>query len=617
MRILARRNLKQKIVLLAACLVFGGLGLGSLAVAPQVFARAMDCDSNAIIKCGFGSNQEFVDIVKSNDSRNGHRDLQAVFGYFGFDSSDYSRFVSSAKDGLFHRDGRVTVGAQTIINTGRSLGRNYFSGSSSKVINGVTYYYGDPNLRFAAGVESIPVKVMFDGNGNAEFVVQTPCGNPMWGTNVISSATCDSINKTDVAGQANTYDFTASAHAAGNAALTQYIYDFGDGSPQVVKTSPTDPARHTYTKVGDSVVTLTVVASAPGGNTIRATAQTCKKTITVLPPPAPKVTITKVVNGKSAIVTDTGKNFVYQLKVANAGNVPLANVAVSDEAPRGIQFISTDKGSVTGNKLAYTIPSLGLKESVTINITAKATIYTPKAIVNKACVDTPTVPGAPDACDTADVTVNPPLCSKLDGPNPNGLTYTFVATGSYGEGVTLISGDFDFGDGKAVSGVAAAGSTVTTSHTYAVSGEYSAIATLHFISDGVSYTAPTCRASVKPQAPPTPECKPGIPVGDIRCNPCQYDASIPASDARCVAPAATLPNTGAGNVIALASAALVGGFLWYRHVLFQRHKRAYLQADFGTSPLPLAEPLESPDPLAATPLAPQAHRRGFRRKRQF
>ncbi|MFZ2513562.1 MAG: PKD domain-containing protein [Candidatus Saccharimonadales bacterium] len=616
MRISLPRIKKQKkLIVVALGLLLVAIGAGNNI--PKVFAA--DCDANAILYCGFSSNQSFIDKVNLNNSGNGFNDLLTIYAHFGLTSSAYGTFVSNAKDGTMYRDGRVVVGSDTIITGGQSLGRQSTAGSYAYAISGKNYYAGAPSVRWASGVNTIGVKVLFDSNGTPLFTVMPTCGNPVWGSKVVSGATCGMLNKSPVSGKVNTYNFTATANVSGLAKITKYVYDFGDGSPTVTTTSPTQIVPHEYTKIGTFTAKLTVYASAPGGTTITATAKTCEQVIPVAPPPAPKVTITKTVNKTETLKTDTGKNFTYELNVKNTGNVVLSNVLVTDEAPNGVKFISTSLGTIANNKLTYTIPSLALNQTVTITITAKAVIYTPTSIVNKACVDAPSTPSTPDACDTASVTVNPPLCAKLDGPSPNGLTYTFVATGSFGEGVSLVSGDFDFGDGKTQNSVAAAGSTVTTSHTYAASGTYSAVATLRFTSDGKTYTAPGCRASVKPEAPPTPECKPGIPVGDIRCNPCEYDASIPKDDARCVAPAATLPNTGAGNVIALASAALVGGFLWYRHILFRRHKRAYLAADVGASPLPLAEPLESPDPLAATPLADQAHhhRLTLRRRRPF
>ena len=214
-------------------------------------------------------------------------------------------------------------------------------------------------------------------------------------------------------------------------------------------------------------------------------------------------------------------------------------------------------------------------------------------------------------------------CVQLGGSllDKDKYSYQFVASMKYGNGATFVSADFDFGDGKTATGVKSSdGSTVSTNHNYDKAGNYSASAVLRFSVNGKTVTASTCKAYVTPTAPPTPECKPGIPVGDIRCNPCQYDASITADDSRCIAPVTTLPNTGAGNVIAIGSAALVAGFLWYRHLLFKRHKRAYLAADLGVSPLPLAEPLDTDTPLAGTPLQPQTqtgHKYSFRRRRQF
>jgi uncharacterized repeat protein (TIGR01451 family) len=616
MRISLPRIIKQKpaFFLAVASLMF----LLAVAIAPAPNATAA-CYENDVIYCGFDTNQTFYNKVVANNDGHGHTDLQTLYGYFGLKTTtDYTAFRDKARAGVVYRDGRVVVDNQTVVSGAKSLGRQNIGGSSPIVIGGKTYYYGQPDDRWSASRDSFNVRVLFDKTGTVQFIAMNACGNPVWGTKVVSGATCGVLNKTSVAGKLNTYNFTATASASGLAQITKYVYDFGDGTPAVTTTSPTQIVPHEYTKVGTFTAKLTVYASAPGGTTITATAKTCEQVITVSPPPAPKVTITKTVNTTESLKTDSGKNFTYELKVKNVGNVALSNVVVTDEAPHGIKFISTSLGTITNNKLTYTIPNLALNQTVTITVTAKAVIYTPTAIVNKACVDAPAIPNSPDACDTATVTVNPPLCLKLDGPNPSGLSYTFVATGSFGEGVSLVNGDFDFGDGKTQNGVAANGSTVTATHTYAASGTYSAVATLRFTSDGKAYTAPGCRASVKPEVPPTPECKPGIPVGDIRCNPCEYDASIPKDDPRCVAPAATLPNTGAGNIIALASAALVGGFLWYRHILFRRHKRAYLAADFGTSPLPLAEPLESPDPLAATPLAPQPRGRfSMRRRRQY
>ncbi|MCA9327905.1 hypothetical protein KDA14_05235, partial [Candidatus Saccharibacteria bacterium] len=227
-----------------------------------------------------------------------------------------------------------------------------------------------------------------------------------------------------------------------------------------------------------------------------------------------------------------------------------------------------------------------------------------------------------DTCQTK-LTITVPYysCVQLGGEvlDKDTFSYRYTASMKYGNGAEFVSANFDFGDGQTVSGVKSAdGKTVSADHAYNQAGEYHAFATLQFNVNGKTVTAPACRAFVTPTTPPTPECKPGIPVGDIRCNPCEYDASITADDEDCVAPEATeLPNTGAGNVIAMSSVALIGGFLWYRHMLFKRHKAAYVAAEADMSPLPLAEPLETDTPLADTPLAHQKKRLSLRRNRRF
>lgn len=230
-----------------------------------------------------------------------------------------------------------------------------------------------------------------------------------------------------------------------------------------------------------------------------------------------------------------------------------------------------------------------------------------------------------DTCQTSlKVDIQTPYyeCTSLTGSvlDQDTYSYRFVANMAYGNGATFKSASFDFGDGNTETGVTSTdGKTVTVDHTYDEAGNYSVSAVLYFSVNGAAVTAKTCRAVVTPTTPPTPECKPGIPVGDERCNPCPYDSSISADDEDCEAPVTTLPDTGAGNVITLGAAALVGGFLWYRHLLFKRHKAAYMAADLGKSPLPLGEPLDSSTPLAGTPVDPAAAqpRKTLRRRRLF
>lgn len=464
---------------------------------PKVFAQ--DCGPNAVIYCGFSSKSDFISKLKNNKDtypNAPHQDLQAIMKQFGLSSSDYDNFLSSAESGTVYKSGsKVVVNGQTVLTDAKSLGRTTLDGRHDKsmTIGNKTYYYGDVSRVFNSA--SIPAKVLFDSKGNAQFVVLTDCGNPIWGKPVDSSVKCKALKQEAVSGSTNTYNFYTSTETTGNAKVTKCVYDFGDGTKPVTSSSCSSKVKHAFSD-GTFTVKVTVYASVPGGGTI----------------------------------TDT--------------------------------------------------------------------------------------------CDTV-VTVTTPYyeCVELKGPEPEGYKYTFIASLKFGNGATPKSADFTFGDGSSttVAATSATATTITATHTYAKAGTYSITANVHFtLPNGTVVTANPCSAVVKPSEPPVAECKPGIPVGDVRCNPCPTDSSITADDAKCTTPATTLPNTGAGNVVAIGGAALVGGFLFYRQWMFRKHKKEAYQAEVGTSPLPLADPLAPNEPLAETPLEPeQPVRSTFRRRRQF
>jgi len=98
---------------------------------------------------------------------------------------------------------------------------------------------------------------------------------------------------------------------------------------------------------------------------------------------------------------------------------------------------------------------------------------------------------------------------------------------------------------------------------------------LHFNANGVAKSV-TCIASVTPEQPPTPECKVGVPQGSALCDNCKYNSSLPPDSPQCVPPvaAASLPNTGAGDVVAIFGAVVVAGFIIFRQFIYRKHKVA-------------------------------------------
>lgn len=485
-----------------AVAVFGLFALSGLSIS-KVGATG-DQDSNAIIFGGVSSPSDFINTVKANNSGNGHHDLQSVYAHQFFSgqnltSSMYSDFASHAVSGTAYKNGTIKLSnGQVVANSTMSIGREAsFQGSGYKTFTfGSNTYYGNTNDKAFAS-DGLPVYVLFDSTGTMQFAVLKSCGNPIFGPPVKTSASCNSLQKTAVAGQLNTYDFTSSTNTTGNASIAKLVYNFGDGSAAKVVTSNFGQAvRHQYTKAGNFTATVTVFANLPGHpNTQLPSVSMCAKTVTVV--------------------------------------LPVFNCVVL----------------------------------------------------------TPT---------------------ELDKTK---FTFRFVVTARASGGATFVSTTYTLGDGV-TKVVKASGLTTTLDYTYAKPGNYNVSARLFFLVNGKTVPATNeCTASVSPTAPPVSTCKPGIPVGDKRCEVCQFDSSLPVDSPQCVAPTGELPNTGAGNVIAIFAAVVIGGFLIYRQLLFRKHKAAFLAAEQGTSPLPLGDALNDEAPLRDTPLEPK--RKSFRRPRQF
>ena len=305
-------------------------------------------------------------------------------------------------------------------------------------------------------------------------------------------------------------------------------------------------------------------------------------------------------------VNDTTYDFVASTNVT--GNATLKKL-VYNFGDGTSTTVTSNFGKAVRHSYAQTSASQNLTASVTVyvSVPGRGEFALPSVSL---CKHTVTIPPKP---------VTPVYtCSSLTPATVDAskFHYRFTANASYGPAgtVKIVSADFVFGDGQKQT-VAASSSTaksISVDHTYSANKDYDIAALLHFTVNGSPVVAAhACTSNLT-----APTCKPNVPVGDVRCNPCPTNPSIPASDTEeCVPPATTLPNTGAGNVIAIVSVVVVGGFLVYRQVMFRRHKAAFIAAQKGISPLPLGDPLNDEAPLAGTPLEPK--KRSFRRKRQY
>ena len=119
----------------------------------------------------------------------------------------------------------------------------------------------------------------------------------------------------------------------------------------------------------------------------------------------------------------------------------MKDVKVTDKAPANVKFISTDKGIISGDDFTYTIPTLKVGASEKIIIKSQATASNMKA-TNIACVDTPTIPGDKDGCDSARIEVPKPKTPENptpENPRPQ-IPAELPQTGIEGFGAILAIG---------------------------------------------------------------------------------------------------------------------------------------------------------------------------------
>lgn len=213
----------------------------------------------------------------------------------------------------------------------------------------------------------------------------------------------------------------------------------------------------------------------------------------------PGVSIDKKVDGVEKKTVNVNQEFDYQLVVRNTGDVALTNVVVSDNAPANVQFISTDKGSVSGNKLTYTIPALAVGAAQTINIKAKVVAEVAGDIINTACVNAPEVnpnnPNDNDDCDDATVNVPTPIysCDLLSGTKIGDHKYKFDVRYTAKDGATLKNFKYVYGDGSSVNTTA-----TSTEHTYSNDGTFNIAVAATFTVNGIdkSVTNENCATSI-------------------------------------------------------------------------------------------------------------------------
>ena len=250
-------------------------------------------------------------------------------------------------------------------------------------------------------------------------------------------------------------EFDASASVnnfpTGNATITNYAWDFGDGNSSPTNAGAT--VSHNYAVTGIFDVSLTIT-----------TVEGCTETITVTgavergDAPTPVIT---AINNECVEVATTFTN------ASVAGSTPIDSVIWSVDGVSAYQGAPQDFINSFDLPATYTVTleafSRGCSGGTTDHI---ITIEEPHAEF------------------TADAGGNPFLCS-----NPAGTAYTFDATGSTG----VEQYRWDFGDGnlEPSGGGFTSGADPSTTHTYAAVGDYTVTLTVRNLTTGCDDTFST------------------------------------------------------------------------------------------------------------------------------
>lgn len=242
-------------------------------------SQAAGCDRYInVVDCGTKDHQTLKSVY------NQRPEIKALYNHYGI--TDAMVNGTNMKTGTVYKDGRVVVDGRVVATGAKTLQRNtrYPGAADGKVsVAGNNYYQFSTQNSFV--YNQFEVFAWFDNNGKFLAAIIKDCGNPLWGTPTPPPAkpvlTCGALTKMQES--RNTFAFKTTANAQNGATISNYSYDFGDGTKQTAG----DSVKHTYAKPGTYTITVTVngVASAP----LSATSQSCKTTVTVKPEPTIEV----------------------------------------------------------------------------------------------------------------------------------------------------------------------------------------------------------------------------------------------------------------------------------------------------------------------------------------
>lgn len=459
-------------------------------------------------------------------------------------------------------------------------------------ITKVVYDFGDGNKKEEKNPSTVvkhvydkpgdykaKVTVHFDVHGKSKTHTSGNCEKPLTVEEPPKPVyECKQLTATLVPGSKNEYEFTATGYEKNGAKLVSGSFDFGDGNNQndIAASGLTAKTSHEYAQTGAYTVNATLKFNI--GET-----QVEAKCSTEVNPEVPQP-VYECSGLEMTKVSRVQYDFKASSKVENAELVGYKYVVSGPE--------TKEEQLTEGEKFTFTSQTPG---TYTVNAYAIVKIdgEVKETPASENCAKQFTIEEAPVAeCTTL-------IATLRDGTRN---TYDYEVQTNITGDAQVVDYTFDFGDGSE----AQTTTEPTTSYTYGNDGEYTTKVIVKFTVESQEVTS-ECQVNTSvepeqeycevpgkehlpknsPECEEQPEeCKPGIPVGDERCEEkpeeyCPYPGKeeLPADSKDCEEEVPSeLPATGPTSIIASAvgiSSLAGAGYYWRasRNELLSRFKK--------------------------------------------
>ncbi|MGD8373389.1 MAG: hypothetical protein PVI21_00850 [Candidatus Woesebacteria bacterium] len=357
----------SKILVASAFVILSGAAITFGLFNPAKTNAAVDCDNNAVIKCGYSNLGDFW----SKFQQNPYGDLQNIYGNWGVTGNEVA---NQSQHVTVYKNGEIKTDDGTIVATDAySLGRQSGSTNRSTInIAGNTYYYSKTQISFAAN--SLDGYAVFNSDDHSmKLAVLTACGNPSWGKS--PGYKCEMLQQTKVSD--STYRYVATPYVKDGATVTKIVYDFGDGKSKTITSNFDQEVTHTYAP-GQYTAKATVYFNVNGSEKSDTRVE-CTKLVDVPQPPTPIYECSALTAKK---ITRTNYEFTATTSASGGAVLKTANFSFGDS--QSAKDLTTNDGTTVTTKHEYA-------KAGTYTIVATANFNIAKEVKSVNCETTITI----------------------------------------------------------------------------------------------------------------------------------------------------------------------------------------------------------------------------------